>query len=113
MVVIIRSNLLLFLFRYFTSGPPSTEPAALPRPPPKRDPLNSKASDFNPQEGPTVLSPPRKARRVMPQREGFEGSAQQVGKSEIRQGAGSGNAPMSLDFSVFESRPPARPTINR
>uniref|UniRef100_A0A5B7BET3 Putative cyclin-dependent kinase D-3 n=1 Tax=Davidia involucrata TaxID=16924 RepID=A0A5B7BET3_DAVIN len=105
--------------RYFSSGPPPTEPALLPRPPPKRESLNSRISDFNPQEGPTVLSPPRKSRRVMPHREGFEGNEYQVDKiddhaNEIRQAAGerSAHMPMSIDFSVFGSRPPPRPTIN-
>ncbi|KAF7834594.1 cyclin-dependent kinase D-3-like [Senna tora] len=49
--------------RYFSSAPLPTEPYKLPRPAPKKE---SKASDFNPHEGPTVLSPPRKSRRVMP-----------------------------------------------
>ncbi|CAK9180637.1 unnamed protein product [Ilex paraguariensis] len=106
--------------RYFSSVPPPTEPALLPRPPPKRESLNSKVSDFNPQEGPTVLSPPRKSRRVMPIRESFEGNAHQVHKTddhgnEIKQAARgrSEHIPMSLDFSVFEAKPPTRPTINR
>ncbi|KAI3454897.1 hypothetical protein Pfo_011560 [Paulownia fortunei] len=106
--------------RYFSSIPPATEPALLPRPPPKRESINSKVSDFNPQDGPTVLSPPRKQRRVMPHREGFDVNAHQMDKmddhgNEIKQTAGerSGHAPMSLDFSVFGMRPPNRPTINR
>lgn len=67
-----------------------------------------------------VLSPPRKLRRVMPHREGFDVNARQMDRiddhgNEIRQTAGekSGDAPMSLDFSVFGMRPPIRPTINR
>nr|CAN60748.1 hypothetical protein VITISV_009013 [Vitis vinifera] len=109
--------------RYFTSGPLPTEPAKLPRPHPKRESLNTRVSDFNQQEGPTVLSPPRKSRRVMPQRDGFEENAHQVEKSDehvndIRQATGermswNEHAPMSIDFSVFGSRPPPRPTINR
>lgn len=108
--------------RYFTSGPLPTEPAKLPRPHPKRESLNTRVSDFNQQEGPTVLSPPRKSRRVMPQRGGFEENAHQVEKSDervndIRQATGermswNEHAPMSIDFSVFGSRPPPRPTIN-
>ncbi|KAL7099101.1 hypothetical protein ACP275_09G061000 [Erythranthe tilingii] len=105
--------------RYFSSIPPATEPALLPRPPPKRESVNSEPSDFNPQNGPTVLSPPRKQRRVMPQREGFDLNGQQMDKmddhgQETRQPAGerSSIAPMSLDFSVFGNRPPNRPTIN-
>ncbi|XP_051119238.1 cyclin-dependent kinase D-3-like isoform X1 [Andrographis paniculata] len=104
--------------RYFSSIPPPTEPALLPRPPPKKE-SNSRASDFNPQDGPTVLSPPRKLRRVMPNREVFDLNAQHVDKpdehgNDIRQSTGekSGQAPMSLDFSVFGTRPPIRPTIN-
>ncbi|XP_019176934.1 PREDICTED: cyclin-dependent kinase D-1-like [Ipomoea nil] len=105
--------------RYFSSLPPPTEPALLPRPPPKRESGNPKVSDFNPQDGPVVLSPRRKSRRVMPTREGFEGNASQavrtdVHGNEFRQAAGerSEQAPMSLDFSVFGAGPPSRPTIN-
>ncbi|PWA65262.1 Leucine-rich repeat-containing protein [Artemisia annua] len=50
---------------YFSSGPPPTEPALLQRPPPKKDSMDSKPSEF----GPTVLSPnTRKTRRVMPEK---------------------------------------------
>lgn len=105
--------------RYFSSIPPPTEPASLPRPPPKKDSVNPKVSDFNPQDGPTVLSPPRKQRRVMPNREGFDLNASNMVKgndhaNETRQTAGerSEHAPMSLDFSVFGMNPPNRPTIN-
>ncbi|KAL7605991.1 cyclin-dependent kinase D-3 [Lactuca sativa] len=84
--------------RYFTSGPPPTEPALLPRPPPKRESIDSKPpSDGG--GGPTVLSPTRKSRRVMPHQHDHGNER-------------SGPAPMSLDFSVFAARPPARPTIN-
>ncbi|KAH7549377.1 hypothetical protein ACOSP7_025873 [Xanthoceras sorbifolium] len=105
--------------RYFSSAPLPTEPDKLPRPAPKRV---SKASDFNPQEGPTVFSPPRKSRRVMPEREGFEANAHRVDKIEDHAGemkqtdgelAGRNEqVPMSVDFSIFASRPPSRPTIN-
>ncbi|XP_065851006.1 cyclin-dependent kinase D-3 [Euphorbia lathyris] len=107
--------------RYFTSAPLPTEPAKLPRPAPKRESVNPRASDFNPLEGPTVLSPPRKTRRVMPDREGFDGNANQLDKihehSDFRQAAGNytgknEQVPMSIDFSVFASRPMSRPTIN-
>ncbi|XP_050213048.1 cyclin-dependent kinase D-3-like [Mercurialis annua] len=106
--------------RYFSSAPLPTEPAKLPRPAPKRESVNPRASDFNPLEGPTVLSPPRKSRRVMPDREGFEGNAYQVDKTDergdFRQAAGhtgrSEQVPMSIDFSVFGSKPMSRPTIN-
>lgn len=93
--------------------PPPTEPALLPRPPPKKDTVSSKVSDFNVQDGPTVLSPPRKSRRVMPNREGFDGSTHN--DYDIRQAADERGEPaaMSLDFSIFGARPPNRPTINR
>lgn len=71
----------------------------LPRPPPKRESIDSKPpSDGG--GGPTVLSPTRKSRRVMPHQHDHGNER-------------SGPAPMSLDFSVFAARPPARPTINR
>ncbi|KAM6577307.1 hypothetical protein CsatB_029144 [Cannabis sativa] len=93
--------------RYFTSVPLPTVPNKLPRPAPKRE---SKNSDFDPNDGPTVLSPPRKSRRVTAQPEGFEGG-------EIRQPAGENTSrnehvPMSVDFSIFAAKPPNRPTIN-
>ncbi|XP_059439673.1 cyclin-dependent kinase D-3-like [Corylus avellana] len=105
--------------RYFSSAPLPTVPDKLPRPAPKRE---SRASDFNSHDGPTVLSPPRKSKRVMPEREGFEGNAYKVHKiddhvDEIRLAAGgntSGNepVPLSVDFSIFGAKPPNRPTIN-
>ncbi|KAK4365394.1 hypothetical protein RND71_016752 [Anisodus tanguticus] len=104
--------------RYFSSGPPPTEPALLPRPPPKREPANPRVSDHNPHDGPVVLSPPRKSRRVMPNREGFEANVRPEKMddhgNESRQAAGerSEQVPMSLDFSVFGMKPPTRPTIN-
>lgn len=108
--------------RYFSSAPLPTEPNKLPRPAPKRESLSSKAPDFN-QDGPTVLSPPRKSRRVMPEREGLEGNSYNPDKSDnhnntVRQTAGetagrSGQVPMSVDFSIFGTKPPSRPTINR
>ncbi|KAA3455749.1 cyclin-dependent kinase D-3-like [Gossypium australe] len=103
--------------RYFSSAPPPTDPAKLPRPAPK-----TQASDFNPQEGPTVLSPPWKSRRVMPGRERFEGNSNQKEKidervGEVRQAVGEiagkvEQVPMSVDFSIFGSKPMSRPTIN-
>lgn len=104
--------------RYFSSGPLPTEPALLPRPPPKREPANPKVSDLNPHDGPAVLSPLRKSRRVMPHHEGFEANVHPDKMddhgNEIRQAAGerSEQVPMSLDFSVFGTKPPTRPTIN-
>lgn len=110
-------------FRYFSSAPFPTIPNKLPRPASKREHLNSGVSDYNPHEGPTVLSPPRKSRRVMPGRGGFEGNANQIDKNddhvgEIRQAAGENtsrndSAIMSVDFSIFGTKPPSRPTINR
>ncbi|KAB2064929.1 hypothetical protein ES319_A09G054600v1 [Gossypium barbadense] len=103
--------------RYFSSAPPPTDPAKLPRPAPKMQ-----ASDFNPQEGPTVLSPPWKSRRVMPDPERFEGNSNQKEKidervGEVRQAVGEiagkvEQVPMSVDFSIFGSKPMSRPTIN-
>lgn len=97
-----------------------TEPEKLPRPAPKGEP---RVSDLNIMEGPTVLSPPRKSRRVMPARDGFEGNSLQgdkvddnVGNYKQTAGDNTGKnepAPMSLDFSVFGLKPPNRPTINR
>ena len=108
----------VLLFRYFSSAPPPTDPAKLPRPTPK-----SRASDFDPQDGPTVLSPPRKSRRVMPDRERFEGNSSQLEKidervGEVRHAVGdfagkSEQVPISIDFSIFGSKPLSRPTINR
>lgn len=56
--------------RYFSSAPPPTDPAKLRRPPSKGDSFSSKYMDIDPQEGPKVLSPARKFRRVMSQPEG-------------------------------------------
>ncbi|KAI9101545.1 hypothetical protein K1719_023789 [Acacia pycnantha] len=105
--------------RYFSSVPLPTDPDKLPRPAPKKD---LKASDINPHEGPTVLSPPRKSRRVMPGRDGFEGNALQGGKvddnvGDYMQKAGDNTgkndpAATSVDFSIFGLNPPNRPTIN-
>ncbi|OIT31474.1 cyclin-dependent kinase d-1 [Nicotiana attenuata] len=112
LAVDVGAELSLFI-RYFSSGPLPTEPALLPRPPPKRESANPRVSDFNPHDGPVVLSPPRKSRRVMPQREGFEANMRPE-KMDDHGNAGerSEQVPMSLDFSVFGMRPPTRPTIN-
>lgn len=113
LAVDVGAELSLFI-RYFSSGPLPTEPALLPRPPPKRESANPRVSDFNSRDGPVVLSPPRKSRRVMPQREGFEANMRPE-KMDGHGNAGerSEQVPMSLDFSVFGMRPPTRPTINR
>ncbi|KAK7314622.1 hypothetical protein VNO77_33149 [Canavalia gladiata] len=104
--------------RYFSSVPLPTDPDKLPRPAPKREP---RASDLNSNEGPIVLSPPRKSRRVMPGRDGSEGNSLQADKFDdnvgnVRQAVGDNTgknepAPMSLDFSLFGLKPPNRPTI--
>lgn len=108
--------------RYFTSAPLPTEPSKLSRPTSKREPMNSRVSDLNSNEGPTVLSPPRKSRRVMPEREAFEGNTYRADKlddhaNEVREVAVGNTSkneavPMSLDFSIFGGKPPNRPTIN-
>ncbi|GAA0146037.1 non-receptor serine/threonine protein kinase [Lithospermum erythrorhizon] len=105
--------------RYFASGPPPTEPVLLPRPRPKKESGNQKTSNLSHHDGLIVLSPPRKSRRVMPDREGHESIVPQVDKmddhqSEVRQRTGESNdrVPMSLDFSIFGMKPPSRPTIN-
>lgn len=71
------------------------------------------------QDGPVVLSPPRKSRRVM----GFEGNAHHLGKVGEQVWDGklmgepsnqSGEMPMSVDLgAIFGSRPAPRPTLNR
>jgi len=120
--------LLFFFFvfhlpcRYFTSPPAPTNPASLPRPPRKGESI-PKAPEINPTDGPTVLSPPRKLRRVMPNRtDGNEENVHNADKFDDHVGEGrtagatssrNDSVPMSIDFSVFGSRPPPRPTINR
>ncbi|KAF6169013.1 hypothetical protein GIB67_038510 [Kingdonia uniflora] len=99
--------------RYFSSVPVPTKPSQLPRPPRKGDPVNFRHPDANLQEGPTVMSPPRKSRRIMVQHDAFEGinlnERQTTGENTGRNEA----IPMSIDFSVFAgSRPPPRPTLN-
>ncbi|KAK4775496.1 hypothetical protein SAY87_023457 [Trapa incisa] len=105
--------------RYFTSAPLPTNPDKLPRPAAKREPVNPRVSEISSRDGPTVLSPPRKSRRIMPGR-GLEGSSYQSEKygdhgndrpgPEENSGK-SDQVPMSLDFSIFAARPPNRPTI--
>ncbi|KAJ8472015.1 hypothetical protein OPV22_026358 [Ensete ventricosum] len=84
--------------RYFSSVPASTKPSLLPRPPPKGESQNQKPSDFNPQEGPIVLSPQRKLRRVTLDHGRLVGSTYQSEKADLG--------------AVFGSRPPPRPTLN-
>ncbi|KAE8698212.1 Cyclin-dependent kinase D-1 [Hibiscus syriacus] len=99
--------------RYFSSAPLPTDPAKHSRPTPK-----SRPSDVNLQDGPTVLSPPRKSRRVMPDRDSnqLEKIDEHVGGIRAVAGDHSGKneqVPMSVDFSIFGSKPLSRPTINR
>ncbi|KAJ4973744.1 hypothetical protein NE237_006918 [Protea cynaroides] len=103
--------------RYFSSLPAPTKPALLPRPASKGE---SRPTDFNPHGGPIVLSPPRKSRRVMVQREGLDGNTYQFDKVDDhaneatdRISGRSGTMPISIDWSMFGSRPPPRPTLNR
>ncbi|KAH7654819.1 [RNA-polymerase]-subunit kinase protein [Dioscorea alata] len=104
--------------RYFTTVPAPTKPALLPRPIRKGESANQRATDVMPQDGPVVLSPPRKSRRVM----GFEGNAHHLGKVGEQVWDGklmgepsnqSGEMPMSVDLgAIFGSRPAPRPTLN-
>ncbi|KAG6589624.1 Cyclin-dependent kinase D-1, partial [Cucurbita argyrosperma subsp. sororia] len=105
--------------RYFSSAPLPSDPSKLPRPTSKQEPTNSRGLDLNSNEAPN--SPPRKSRRVMSDREAFEGNAYKsdrlddhVSEREAAAGNTSKNeaVPMSLDFSVFGGKPPNRPTIN-
>ncbi|KAL2897141.1 Cyclin-dependent kinase D-1, partial [Bienertia sinuspersici] len=107
--------------RYFTSPPAATNPASLPRPSCKGE-NNSKAPESSTNEAPTVLSPPRKLRRVVPNRS--DGGEENVHDAEKLDDHVSDNrlttepsssrntVRMSIDLSTFGSRPPPRPTIN-
>ncbi|WZZ80482.1 hypothetical protein YC2023_101054 [Brassica napus] len=85
--------------RYFTSAPSPTDPSKLPKPIRKQE---SKAS-YGKHEAIKVISPPRKIRRVMPERGRLDGMKSRVDKDQP--------APMSLDFTILAERPPNRPTI--
>ncbi|ESQ34998.1 hypothetical protein EUTSA_v10007847mg [Eutrema salsugineum] len=85
--------------RYFTSTPAPTHPIKLPKPVRKQE---SKAS-YGKHEAIKVLSPPRKLRRLMPQRGIPDCLKSHVDKDQ--------QAPMSLDFTILAERPPNRPTI--
>lgn len=110
--------------RYFTSVPLPTYPASLPRPPRKGDSLDSKFPVSNPHDGPIVFSPPKKQRRIMPNRgDGNEESSHHAEKFDphvnenrllaSQNSSRNDSMPMSVDFSAFGStRPPPRPTIN-
>ncbi|XP_039040507.1 cyclin-dependent kinase D-1-like [Hibiscus syriacus] len=75
------------------------------------------------QDGPTVLSPQRKSRRLMAAPERFEGNSNQEEKinecaGEVGQAAGditgkNEQVTMSVDFSIFGAKPQSRATINR
>lgn len=108
--------------RYFASVPAPTKPSLLPRPPPKGDSQTHKTSEFNSQDGPIVLSPQRKMRRITVNHDGLEGTVYQLDKAsehakDARHMDGisgqSESMPMSIDAGVlFGSRPPPRPTLN-
>ncbi|XP_047338653.1 cyclin-dependent kinase D-1-like [Impatiens glandulifera] len=95
--------------RYFSSGPPPTEPIMLPRPPLKKDSRNSMISDNNQADGPTILlSPPRKSRRVMSHRVAHEGNVHQIAGERTTEHE---HQPMSVDSVIFGSGTPVRPRI--
>lgn len=103
--------------RYFSSQPLPTIPEKLPRPHRKGDSVYSNLLDTASQDGPLVLSPSRKLRRVTPHRGGFGGNAhehEKVGTRHVGEATGpSGHMPMSIDLDAFNgSRPPPRPTLN-
>ncbi|XP_066366304.1 LOW QUALITY PROTEIN: cyclin-dependent kinase D-1-like [Miscanthus floridulus] len=106
--------------RYFSSLPAPTRPSQLPRPLQKGDQGNSKIPDLNLQDGPVVLSPPRKLRRVTAH-EGMEGMYRADKVDEHPSGmrhtddmpSQSSRIPMSVDVgAVFGTRPAPRPTLN-
>ncbi|KAG0473865.1 hypothetical protein HPP92_015722 [Vanilla planifolia] len=110
--------------RFFSSVPAPTKPALLPRPPPKGETLNERPLDLNLQEGPFVLSPPRKMRRVTVNHVGIGGDALNAGRGsnnnendkEARGGGESGLTglvPMSIDLeAMFGSTTNLRPKLN-
>uniref|UniRef100_A0A0E0L246 Cyclin-dependent kinase D-1 n=1 Tax=Oryza punctata TaxID=4537 RepID=A0A0E0L246_ORYPU len=107
--------------RYFLSVPAPTKPSQLPRPPPKGDSGNNKIPDLNLQDGPVVLSPPRKLRRVTAH-EGMEVHMHRADRTEEHPSGArhmddmssqSSRIPMSVDVgAVFGTRPAPRPTLN-
>ncbi|KAJ6841310.1 cyclin-dependent kinase D-1-like [Iris pallida] len=108
--------------RYFSTVPAPTYPALLPKVPRKGEPANHKPSEFASHDGPLVLSPSRKMRRVTPLQGRFEGNAHDLEKIDehatetrhVGEATGpSGNMPMSMDIeAMFSSRPAPRPTLN-
>lgn len=108
---------LCLVLRYFSSLPAPTRPSQLPRPRKKGDQVNNKIPDLNLQDGPVVLSPPRKLRRVTAH-EGMEGMHRADNPSGMRHTddmpSQSSRIPMSVDVAaVFGTRPAPRPTLNR
>lgn len=113
---------LCFVLRYFSSLPAPTRPSQLPRPRRKGDQGNNKIPDLNLQDGPMVLSPPRKLRRVTAH-EGMEGMHRTDKVDEHPSGMRhtddmpsqkSSRIPMSVDVgALFGTRPAPRPTLNR
>ena len=108
--------------RYFSSLPAPTRPSQLPRPCQKGDSGNNKIPDLNLQDGPVVLSPPRKLRRVTAH-EGLEVNMHRADKVDEHpsgtrhtdeMSSHSSRIPMSVDVgAVFGTRPAPRPTLNR
>ena len=94
-----------------------TIPEKLPRPHRKGDLLNHNPANFVSEDGPLVLSPSRKLRRVTPHHGGFGRNAHELDKDTRHVGeatGSSGNIPMSIDMEAFRgSQPPPRPTLNR
>ncbi|KAJ1262740.1 hypothetical protein BS78_09G133200 [Paspalum vaginatum] len=103
--------------RYFSTLPAPTIPSQLPRPRRKGESGNNKIPDLNLQDGPAVLSPRRKLRRVTAH-EGIEGNMHRADKvdehpSGTSFSSQSSRIPMSVDVgAVFGARPPPRPTLN-
>ncbi|KAJ4756211.1 Cyclin-dependent kinase 1 [Rhynchospora pubera] len=101
--------------RYFTSVPAPTKPLLLPRPPKKGD--NKQADVNSTHDGPVVLSPQRKVRRVTVNQEGLVGTVQHESdehQARVTRLTGdpsgqSSKAPMSIDVgAIFGAKPFSR-----
>eukprot|EP00249_Psilotum_nudum_P024623 c29240_g1_i1 orf=128-1369(+) len=114
--------------RYFSAEPAPTRPELLPKPPPRPEGA-SRPPQVSSSEGPIVLSPPNKARRVMLFPSGIGGDVHS-GRTErdciphSKDSAGGGimketpseqfGMPMSIDTQLaVGSNLPLRPTLNR
>ncbi|KAJ3683830.1 hypothetical protein LUZ60_014057 [Juncus effusus] len=95
--------------RYFTSVPAPTKPSLLPRPSKKGDNNNSNTTNSQaPHEGPVVLSPQRKMRRISLNSEGSSGQ-----ENRLTSGPSSDKVPMSIDVNaLFGSRPFTKPPMD-